>query len=329
MYSAKHNSNRTNRKLTFQTLESRQLMAGNVAVSVLNGDLKITGDTKDNDVAIFQTMQQGQVVPGSYYVSGLNGTTINGASGGAYFTGVNRDFLMNLTQGGNDHLAMGTNGGFDPATTNANFIVPRNLSVSLDTVGNNNLELNGIWVKNNATITAGAGDNTMDIRATVGVKSKIQSLLPHGNLTIQAGGGDNELQLHNGSVLNNVNIKLGMGQVGHDSVGIVAMNVGKDLNIQSGGGGSDLNLISVQGVHVGHDLNITGGIKGDLVFIGNTTVADRLFASLGHGDDFLSLQGVTAAITAVTGGVDSDKLHTQSDDHLGPQPLIQSFEHFV
>ena len=138
MYAAKHNSNRTNRKLTFQTLESRQLMAGNVAVSVLNGDLKITGDVKDNDVAIVQTMQQGQVVPGSYYISGLNGTTINGASGGAYFTGVNHDFLINLTQGGNDHLAMGTNGGFDPSLTNANFIVPHNLNVSFDVSGDNN-----------------------------------------------------------------------------------------------------------------------------------------------------------------------------------------------
>jgi hypothetical protein len=329
MASTSKNSNRTNRKLTFQTLESRQLMAGDVTVAVLNGDLKITGDAKDNDVAVVQTMVQGHVVPGSYYVSGLNGTTINGASGGAYFTGVTRDFLMNLTQGGNDHLAMGTNGGYNPATTNANFIVPRNLSVSLDTVGNNNLELNGITVKNNASITAGAGDNTMDIRGNFGVKTKIQSLLPHGNLTIKAGGGDNHLELHNGSVLQSVNIQMGLGQTGYDSVSIVAMNVGRDLGIQSGGGGSDSNLIAVQGVHVGHDLNITGGIKGDLVFIGNTTVADRLFASLGHGEDSLNLQGVTAAITAVTGGQDTDKLHTQSDDHLGPQPQIQSFEQFV
>src|SRR5262245_658603 len=116
MYAAKHNSNRMNRKLTFQTLQSRQLMAGNGSARVLGGDLLVKGDKLDTDVAIVQTMVQGHVVAGSYYISGLNGTTINGASGGAYFTGVNRDFLINLTQGGNDHLAMGTNGGFDPAT---------------------------------------------------------------------------------------------------------------------------------------------------------------------------------------------------------------------
>jgi len=328
MYAAKHNSNRTNRKLTFQTLESRQLMAGDVTVSVLNGDLKVTGDIKDNDVAIFQVMQQGQVVPGRFFVNGLNGTTINGGTNGFNAIGVNHDFLINMTQGGDDHLALGTNGGFNPATTNANFIVPHNLNVSFDISGDNNLEVKGITVKNNATITAGSGDNTMDIRGNFGVKTKFQTLLPHGILTIKAGGGDNELQLHNGSVLNDVNIQIGLAHVGHDFVGVVAMNVGRNLNIQSGGGGSDFNGIAVQGVHVGHDLWITGGIKGDIVTIGNTTVADQLFASLGHGDDSLSLEGVTAAITAVFGGVDSDTFH-QLNANLGPQPQIVGFEHFV
>ena len=103
MYAAKHNSNRANRKLTFQTLESRQLMAGDVHVSVLNGDLKIEGDIKDNDVAVFQVIQQGQVVPGRFFVNGLNGTTINGGTNGFNAIGVNHDFLINMTQGGDDH----------------------------------------------------------------------------------------------------------------------------------------------------------------------------------------------------------------------------------
>src|SRR5262252_3490029 len=107
MCAAKHNSNRTNRKLTFQTLESRQLMAGDVSVQVLNGDLVVKGNKLDNDVAIFQVMQQGQVVPGRYFIGGLNGTTINGGINGFNATGVNRDFLIDMTQGGNDHLAIG------------------------------------------------------------------------------------------------------------------------------------------------------------------------------------------------------------------------------
>src|SRR5262249_45868122 len=106
MYAAKHSSNRTNRKLTFQTLESRQLMAGNVSAAVINGDLVVKGDVKSNDVAIFQVMQQGQVIPGRYFITGLNGTTINNGNSGFNATGVNRDFLIKMNLGGDDHVAI-------------------------------------------------------------------------------------------------------------------------------------------------------------------------------------------------------------------------------
>jgi hypothetical protein len=333
MFTASKNTNRTNRKLTFQTLESRQLMAGNVAVSVVGGDLRITGDDSANDIAVFQTMQQGHVIPGSYYVSGLNGTTINGNQGGFYFTGVNRDFNINMGQG-DDHLAMGFVSGFDPSLSNANFIVPRNLSVTMGN-GNNNLEVKGITVGNNTSILAGSGNNTMDVRGNFGTANGIiranpllpiiPSRLPHGNLTIQAGGGDDQLEVHNGRVYNDLNIKLGGGQSRLDTTDLVAMNVRQNLNIHSGGG-RDMNLVSVQGVHVGHDLNIEGGIAKDIVSIGNTTVADRLFATLGHGDDFLSVEGVTAATAVLDGNVDVDTFHAESN-HFTTQPQILSFEH--
>jgi len=337
MKTYQNNSNRTNRKLTFQTLESRQLMAGDVSVSVLNGDLRITGDTEANDVAIFQVIQQGQVVPGRYFVSGLNGTTINHGTNGFNAHGVNRDFLINMSQGGDDHLAMGTNGGFNPATPNGKFIVPRNLSVTLDN-DNNALEVNGITVGNNTSILAGGGDNTMDIRGNFGTARGIIrpnlvppiNRLPHGNLNIVAAGGDNHVEVHNGFVFRNLNIKLGGGQSGLDFAGVVAMNVRHDLNIHSGGG-RDFNGIAVQGAHVGRDLNIEGGIAKDVVTIGNTTVADRVFATLGHGNDFLSVEGVTArgAQSVFDGNVDVDTFHSLNNDFGSFQPQISSFENFV
>ena len=329
MFAARHNSNRTNRKLTFQTLESRQLMAGNVSAAVINGDLVVKGDVNSNDIAIFQVMQQGQVIPGRYVISGLNGTTINHGTG-FNATGVNRDFLVEMNLGGNDHVAIGNMNPSNPNLTNASFIVPRNLNVALDTSGDNNLEIKGITVRNNATITAGSGDNTMDIRGTFGVKAPFTTL-PHGDLTIQvAGGGDDQVQLHNGSVLHDANIKVGGGQSGLDFVGLVDMNVHHNLNIHSGGG-RDFNGIAVQGVHVGHDLNIEGGIAKDVVTIGNTTVADKIFATFGHGNDFLAVEGVTArgAQSVFDGNVDDDTFHSLNNDFGSFQPLVSSFEHFV
>src|SRR5262249_41461719 len=154
--------------------------------------------------------------------------------------------------------------------------------------------------------------------------------LPHGNLNIQAAGGDDHVEVHNGFVFNDMNIKLGGGQVGLDSVSMVAMNVRHDLSIHSGGG-RDMNLVAVQGVHVGHDLNIEGGIAKDIVTIGNTTVADRVSATLGHGNDYLAVEGVTArgAQSVFDGNVDDDTFHSLSNDFGSFQPQISSFEHTV
>jgi hypothetical protein len=330
MFAAKHNSNRTNRKLTFQTLESRQLMAGNVSAAVINGDLVVKGDSHSNDIAIFQVMQQGQIIPGRYVISGLNGTTINHGTGGFSATGVNRDFLVEMNLGGNDHVAIGNMNPSNPNLTNASFVVPRNLKVTLDTSGDNNLEIKGITVRNNATITAGAGDNTMNIRGTFGTKSPFTTL-PHGDLTIQAGGGNDLVEVHDGSVLHDLNIKLGGGQSGADVVDVLTMKVGHNLTIHSGGGDADgYNGIGIKDVRVGDDLTIEGGIANDFVGINNATVADRVFATLGHGDDTVSLTGVTArgAQSVFDGSVDDDTFLPPSNNDFGSfQPQILNFEH--
>jgi hypothetical protein len=330
MCAAKHNSNRKNRKLTFQTLESRQLMAGNVSAAVINGDLVVKGDANSNDIAIFQVMQQGQIIPGRYVISGLNGTTINHGTGGFSATGVNRDFLVEMNLGGNDHVAIGNMNPSNPNLTNASFVVPRNLKVTLDTSGDNNLEIKGITVRNNATITAGAGDNTMNIRGTFGTKSPFTTF-PHGDLTIQAGGGNDLVEVHDGSVMHDLSIKLGGGQSGVDVVDVISMKVSHNLNIHSGGGDADgHNAIGVGDVRVGHDLNVEGGIGEDFLGINNATVADRVFATLGHGDDTLALAGVTArgAQSVFDGGLDDDTfLPPQNNDFGTFQPHFLNFEH--
>ena len=64
-----------------ESLESRQMMAGDVQVNVnSSGDLMITGDTQDNNIQIIQSMQQGAVIPGQFFVRGAPNThtTING-----------------------------------------------------------------------------------------------------------------------------------------------------------------------------------------------------------------------------------------------------------
>ncbi len=60
------------RPLGLESLESRELKAGNVSVSVVNEELRVVGDSNANQVEIHQSV--GNV----YRVTGLNGTKING-----------------------------------------------------------------------------------------------------------------------------------------------------------------------------------------------------------------------------------------------------------
>ena len=77
-----------------ESLESRKMMAGDVAARVVNGDLVVSGDNQDNELYFYQSG------PDSFVLFGENGTRINGLSG-APFIGVRDDIRINLRNGDN------------------------------------------------------------------------------------------------------------------------------------------------------------------------------------------------------------------------------------
>src|SRR5262245_52079562 len=104
----------TSRKLGLEQFESRQLLAGNVMVSVSSGDLFLTGDAAANGVQISQARDsQGNPIPGSYLISGQAAgnaaTTINGHQG-AIVSGITHDVQINLGAG-DDLLTTGQSPG--------------------------------------------------------------------------------------------------------------------------------------------------------------------------------------------------------------------------
>ncbi|MCG8450136.1 MAG: hypothetical protein MI725_11230, partial [Pirellulales bacterium] len=66
--------NSCNRRLRFESLEQKNLLAGDVAVSLVSGNLLIQGDAAGNNVEM-----QGAGAPGEFTFSGL-GTTFNGSN---------------------------------------------------------------------------------------------------------------------------------------------------------------------------------------------------------------------------------------------------------
>ena len=147
------------RRLQLESLENRELMAGNVSVAFHNGDLYITGDGAANDVQVRQSS------PGVYKITGQThynaATKINGnANGTSTATGVYGNVFVSLG-GGDDHLDFGTG--------DARLItVPKNLSIDMG-AGNDWANVRDVKTGGNLAVHTGTGkDNTHIYKAEVG-----------------------------------------------------------------------------------------------------------------------------------------------------------------
>ncbi len=273
------------RKLSFHSLEERTMMAGDVAVSVVNGDLRITGDAGANDVAVVQTMQNGALVTGSYFVTGRNGTTINGQSSGRTFTGVARDFNINL--GGNDdHVTLGPENDLYGPTNQVK--VPRDLLLNVGS-GNNSVLLNGLFVARNASISSGNATDNIFVHASV-----------QNDLTINTGGGNDLVDVWNSFVRHNLAIDSGLNNTSDVTVYLTTMNIGNDVTVTTGAGQDHVYITEVG---ANHDLSIRTGANNDTVSISDSEASDLLFADLGSGNDTLKLTDIYGDRAVLDGGV--------------------------
>jgi len=93
----------TARNLFLEGLESRQLLAGDILASVVNGQLRISGDAADNGILLRSAAGGGVEVVGTS--TGGLATTINGGTSSFITTKALKGVSINLG-GGNDSLAV-------------------------------------------------------------------------------------------------------------------------------------------------------------------------------------------------------------------------------
>ena len=86
------------RKLRFESLETRDLLAGNVAAEVIEGNLFLTGDDLDNGLTIDQTET------GDLRITGEDSTTINEQDDPAVMSGVGS--VIAQLGDGNDNISV-------------------------------------------------------------------------------------------------------------------------------------------------------------------------------------------------------------------------------
>jgi hypothetical protein len=89
----KRNFYHNRRRLKLEQLESRQMLAGDVTVNVVGGDLSIVGDSENNFLVLTATGNAGE-----YVVTGTN-TTVNGGAVPVTVSGVTGDVTIQLHDG--------------------------------------------------------------------------------------------------------------------------------------------------------------------------------------------------------------------------------------
>ena len=144
------------RKCKFESLENRQMMAGDVMAAVHAGTLFIKGDNLSNGITITPG-----AIPNQVIITGINaggsGTTVNGLTNTAVpINNVTMDIKIKMLRGNdivtvnnltvNGSLKINTDGGVDTVTVNASTIcgdLDVNTGGSADTVTVTNTLVNG------------------------------------------------------------------------------------------------------------------------------------------------------------------------------------------
>jgi hypothetical protein len=295
------------RSLRIEALESKQMLAGDVVVDVVNGVLTLEGDELGNQVAVSSGED-----PGTFVIRGLDGTQL--VSGDAepvtelVVEGVRHGLRANLGEG-NDVLRI------------ANAMIRGNVAVNMG-VGDDRVSIGAlpeatepaavdvddpnVKLGANVIINLGAGNDTAVIDNTV-ARGALNVVAGEGDDTVRLGRPDEtpqdpaaleeEVERPNVNFARGVRVGLGAGDDLFAAIGLRAGGLGLHVD-----GGLGADTMRVAGVH-SPIIDLIGGRGDDADQVSVQDSATRLLAvALGGGDDSLSLGGVKAQLALLHGG---------------------------
>jgi len=246
---------------SFERLETRELMAGNVTASVTSGSLNVTGDNAAN------MLQMTEVSGNRWEITGLAGTKINGKS--QVTTGpVSQDVQVDLG-GGNDNVTI------------QNGSVPHILNVFGDD-GNNMTTLHNVKVGYGLGVYGNDGNDTVvasnvNVQAIGGIYYSVFAL-GDGNNTVVAnnlrardmrvytGSGMDSVTVTNSTLQSGSSLTLDTGD-GRDAVSLSKVKT-DTLSVDVGGGNMD-SVTSVKSTAGTATFADTDGTNGIIAGVGN------------------------------------------------------------
>lgn len=308
----------TSRRIGVESLEARELMAGNVDVTLSNGNLLLTGDNAGNGVQIRQISANKLAVVGLKQ-AGAN-TSINGA-GFQVFSGVTGSVTFNMN-GGNDQVDVTNGQGFFASqpglpTSFQPVDFARNVTVNLGD-GNDLLAMEDADVNGGLKIDGGF-DNGVDTIDLEGISTQgLKSLA----LEIDTRGGADVIDIEFADLAGSVDIDSGNE---NDFVKLFFAEIGGDLTIRTQAGEDTVQLFDVA---ILDDLLIDAGNDDDIVTAVEVTVADEVDILMGFGDDTLQIFRLIAVNAELDGGPGTDRLEDGGENEFGFLD-VDSFEQIV
>lgn len=321
------------RTLRIESLEQKQLLAGDVAVNVLNGVLTLEGDELDNQVVV----SSGEV-PGTFVIRGLEGTqllsgvadpvtevVVEGVRHGLRASlGEGNDLLriVNSSIRGNVAINMGT--GDDRVAIG---VLPEMSESDLDVTESPNVKLGA-----NLAINLGAGNDMAVIQSTV-ARGALHIVAGEGDDIVRLGRPEETTEEETASIVEGemdrpefhfrrgVQVRLGDGD---DSFAANGLHVnGLGLNVNGGLGTDSIRVVETHAPIL--SLDGGQGESSDRVSIQDSATR-LLFVGLGGGDDMLSLGGVKTQLALLYGGPGEADTLTLLGENMIRQRRVTGFE---
>jgi hypothetical protein len=293
----------------FESLEQRQLLAGDVLVNVVEGRLIIEGDELSNSVAIAAGAEAG-----SFVVTGLESTTVHEEgetpTSQVVVTGVDRGAQIDLGEG-DDEIAMAAlslrgNASIDTGEGEDHVMIgPQDAAVAAGLSQNGVASDMSVRVGGTLRISTGDDDDQIDV----------DDASIRGKLKVYAGLGDDVVSLGGAAAMGlatGSSEAVGRGGLGRffgggffngNSVDIDArLHVKRGLHVDLGDGDDEFSLNQA---HVRSFVSALGGLGDDEMRV-NLTKAHGISMHGQDGEDLVSLEQAFAGFAGVHTGEGGD-----------------------
>lgn len=302
-------SNSCHRRLAFEGLEQRQMLAGDVSVGLdVNGNLVLNGDLGDNHVIIRRGSFSTLLVTGGRSVPGDASTVtrINGQTGTLSFN-TTGGLVVNMDDG-NDRVLL-TDVGLAGSITGS--LGPGSDQLALESSSNGPLSFT---LNNGASPSYGnvSTSGLLNVSGNDGSDTLVMyNAIIGGDLTFFGGNGNDLFNSGGTSTSKNVvggSVQLTPG-AGNDSINILRLAVGGNFRVDDGSANTQTN-VQITNLRANLDILMNLSIRRDVVVLKGESSSVRFQArnvviNTGDGWDLMNVRwGTMQNLTVSTGSGD-------------------------